>query len=203
MKDQKTTKEIKLLVLGEAGVGKTSIIQKFATNTFEEKLTATIGIDFLSKKIKYKNKTYQFRLIDTAGQERFHHIIDSYYHMGDVFFVVFDLTNEDSLNAITKWIDEIKEKRGDPDPKIIIIGNKDDLKDKQINKEIIEKQLENHKNRIYIKTSAKKNINIQEAFEAMIDLLEPDDNSNKNKNIILDKNGVKETGNKKKKKFKC
>ena len=196
-------KEIKLLVLGEAGVGKTSIIQKFATNTFEEKLTATIGIDFLSKKIKYKNKTYQFRLIDTAGQERFHHIIDSYYHMGDVFFVVFDLTNEDSLNAISKWIDEIKEKRGDPDPKIIIIGNKDDLKDKQINKEIIEKQLENHKNRIYIKTSAKKNINIQEAFEAMIDLLEPDDNSNKNKNLILDKNGVKENGNKKKKKFKC
>ena len=203
MKDQKTTKEIKLLVLGEAGVGKTSIIQKFATNTFEEKLTATIGIDFISKKMKFKNKTYQFRLIDTAGQERFHHIIDSYYHMGDVFFVVFDLTNEDSLNAITKWIDEIKEKRGDPDPKIIIIGNKDDLKDKQINKEIIEKQLENHKNRIYIKTSAKKNINIQEAFEAMIDLLEPDDNSNKNKNITLDKNGVKENGNKKKKKFKC
>ena len=196
-------KEIKLLVLGEAGVGKTSIIQKFATNTFEEKLTATIGIDFLSKKIKYKNKTYQFRLIDTAGQERFHHIIDSYYHMGDVFFVVFDLTNENSLNAITKWIDEIKEKCDNPDPKIIIIGNKDDLKDKQINKDIIEKQLENHKNRIYIKTSAKKNINIQEAFEAMIDLLEPDDNSNKNKNLILDKNGVKENGNKKKKKFKC
>ena len=196
-------KEIKLLVLGEAGVGKTSIIQKFATNTFEEKLTATIGIDFLSKKMKYKNKNYQFRLIDTAGQERFHHIIDSYYHMGDVFFVVFDLTNENSLNAITKWIEEIKEKCVTPDPKIIIIGNKDDLKDKQINKDIIEKQLENHKNRIYIKTSAKKNINIQEAFEAMIDLLEPDDNSNKNKNITLDKNGVKENGNKKKKKFKC
>ena len=64
--------------------------------------------------------------------------------MGNGFFVVFDLTNEDSLNAIKDWIEEIKEKCQDPEPKLIILGNKEDLKKNRIDKDIIEKQLENY-----------------------------------------------------------
>jgi hypothetical protein len=99
-----------------------------------------------------------------------------HYHLAEGFFIVFDLTNENSLNSIQYWIDSIKEHSNES--KFIILGNKDDLKDKKMSDEVINdeldkiKQSENNKNIIYLKTSAKKNKNIIEAFHAMIDLIE-------------------------------
>ena len=199
MKGVKSGKLIKIVLLGQTGVGKTSIIRRFVDNKFEDKISATIAIDYEMKPMEYKKKSYQIQIFDTAGQERFKNIKEAYYRMGNGFFVVFDLTNEDSLNAIKDWIEEIKEKCQDPEPKLIILGNKEDLKKNRIDKDIIEKQLENYKNKIYIKTSAKTNINIKQAFEKMIDLLEIDFNKEikeemeekkelkKNKRITLNK----------------
>ena len=186
MTDIKLTKinNYKLLLLGDTNVGKTSIFERFIKGTFTEIKGASIGIDFETKPFKYKNTNYTIDLYDTAGQERFRSITKVYYKNGEGYFIVFDLTNENSLNSIQYWVDSIKEHL--QEPKFIILGNKDDLKDKKISDEIINNELnkirqsENNKDIIYLKTSAKKNTNIKKAFEKMIDLIE-------NNNIIQDK----------------
>ena len=90
-------KEIKLLLLGESNVGKTSIFNRYIYNKITKNTASSIGVDFETKIINYKNQNYKIRLFDTAGQERFQSITYNYYHMGDGFLIVFDLTNEHSL----------------------------------------------------------------------------------------------------------
>ena len=203
--------EYKLLLLGDTNVGKTSIFESFIKGTFKENQSASIGVDFETKIFKYKNTNYTIHLYDTAGQERFRAITEGFYHFGKGYFIVFDLTNENSLNSIQYWIDSIKEHS--QVSKYIILGNKDDLKGKKISDEIINnvlnklKQSENNKNIIYLKTSAKKNKNITKAFETMIDLIENENNTQNeqepepeqehhlkaNSNIKLDKNRHKKS----------
>ena len=137
--DIKKIKEIKLLLLGESNVGKTSIFNKYIYNRNATLSASSIGVDFETKIINYKNKKYKISLFDTAGQERFHSITHSYYHLGDGFLIVFDLTNEHSLNKVKDWIESLNDKV--KDSKFMIIGNKCDLKDKLIPENIIENQL--------------------------------------------------------------
>jgi len=176
MKNEKKMIDIRLILLGDAGVGKTSIMEKFAKNKYEDTKATTIGIKYETKIIKCKDKSYKIHLYDTAGQEKYKSIISSYYRLGKGFFVVFDLTSESSLNSVQNWIKEIQEKSPEPDPIIIILGNKNDLENIRISEDIIKKKLENYNNKIYIETSAKANTNITHAFEQMIDLIEKDDN---------------------------
>ena len=176
MKNEKKMKEIKLILLGDAGVGKTSIMERISKNKYEDTKDTTIGIKYETKIIKYKDKSYKIHLYDTAGQEKYKSIISGFYRLGKGFFVVFDLTNESSLNSVQNWIKEIQEKSLESDPIIIILGNKNDLENIRISEDIIEKKLENYNNKIYIETSAKAGTNIAHAFEQMIDLMEKDDN---------------------------
>ena len=170
--DTEVPKEIRLLLLGESNVGKTSIFNRYIYNKITKNTASLIVVDFETKIINYKNQNYKIRLFDTAGQERFQSITYNYYHMGDGFLIVFDLTNEHSLNRIKDWIESLKDKV--KDSKFLIIGNKCDLKDKFIPENIIESQLKDYikdKNLFY-KTSALKNININEIFEIMIEYIE-------------------------------
>ena len=168
--------DINLILLGDAGVGKTSIMQRISKNKYEDTKDPTIGIKSETKIIKYKDKNYRIQLLDTAGQEKFKSIISGFYRLGKGFFVVFDLSNENSLNSVHDWVKEIREKSPDPDPIIIILGNKNDLQNIRISDDIIEKKLENYKNQIYIETSAKENTNITHAFEQMIELIAKENN---------------------------
>ena len=205
--EKEKPKEFKILLLGESDVGKTSIFKRYLFNNYEEKMMSTIGVELETKILNYNNKNYSITLIDTTGQERFKSITKSYYHMGDGFFIVFDLTNEDSLNAIEEWIDSIRENK--ENPKIIILGNKDDLKKNRISEEIINNQLEKYKNMIFIKTSAKTNHNIKEAIKKMIDLLENNINieklheENKEKKEKKDNITLSKKNFKKNKKERC
>ena len=178
------TKELKILLLGDSGVGKTSIFQRYLEKKYKDNLSATVGVDFVTKEVKYKNDKYIIHIFDTAGQERFKSITSSYYNLSDYFFVVFDLTNENSLIAISNWIQELKETK--ENPKYIILGNKDDLKNIQISDEKIKEVLDKLdiikiNNEQFIRVSAKSGKNIEKAFNTMIDL--SNDNININENI--------------------
>ena len=196
--------EIKILLLGESNVGKTSIFNRFISNTFDKNGGSTIGVDFETKILAYKNKKYSIRLFDTAGQERFRSITQNYYHMGDAFLFVFDLSNEHSFKSIPGWIESVKESI--ENPKFIILANKDDLKDKEkLSDEVINSELGKYN---IIKTSALKNINIAEAFEHMINLVVYNTFDIKNEKLIennqLSKNNSFRINKKKKRKgMKC
>ena len=169
---EQIAKEIRILLLGESSVGKTSIFNRYIYDKMDKNVSSSIGVDFETKTIKYRNKKYKIRLFDTAGQERFQSITHSYYHMGDGFLIVFDLTNEHSLNKIQDWIESLQENV--EDCKFLIIGNKCDLEDKLISDDDINTKLKdyNKDKKLLYKTSALKNINIKEVIEKMIDYIE-------------------------------
>ena len=197
MSNPKKQNLIKILLLGESNVGKTTIFQRLCDATVDKNSISTIGVEFKVKNYKYNNKDYQIQLFDTAGQERFKSITEAYYRMGDAFFFVFDLTNQDSLNALDDWINKVNETI--ENPLYIILGNKDDLKE-QIPKETIENFINKYKDRNipFIKTSAWKNKNIDKAFETIIDIFE------KKSNIVnYEERPITITKNKKDKKIQC
>ena len=205
MKDDKKIEEIKILLLGDSGVGKTSIFKRYTNYEFKGNYNSSIGVDFQTKIIERKKKKYKLHIFDTAGQERFRSITKSYFNMGEYFFVIFDLTNQNSLNSIPIWVEQIQEIK--ENPIFIILGNKKDLKNKLISDEEIYEVLEtinkntfevNDKN--FLKVSAKEGKNIDEAFDIMIDLYEL--NVNNNQNVVENENETEKPKNKDNKKLK-
>ncbi|XP_061559453.1 ras-related protein Rab-6A isoform X4 [Phycodurus eques] len=122
-------RKFKLVFLGEQSVGKTSLITRFMYDSFDNTYQATIGIDFLSKTMYLEDRTIRLQLWDTAGQERFRSLIPSYIRDSAAAVVVYDITNVNSFQQTTKWIDDVRTERGS-DVIIMLVGNKTDLADK-------------------------------------------------------------------------
>ena len=113
--------EYKILLIGDSDSNKTPIFYKIIYGKSYKPTLSTIGVDFESKNFIYKNKKYSIKLFDIAGQERFRSIRKAYWHMGNGFFVVFNLSNEQSLYSIKEWIDSIEKEI--QNPKIVILGH--------------------------------------------------------------------------------
>ncbi|KAI5187752.1 Ras-related protein Rab-13 [Nematocida homosporus] len=120
--------QLKLLIIGESGVGKTSILQRFIENVFKKGFTSTIGIDFRSKRIKVDGVEVELQIWDTAGQERFFSITKSYYRGSDGIFLTFDISSENSFRSTEKWMAAIRSKVDENVP-IFLLANKKDLID--------------------------------------------------------------------------
>ena len=179
----KQKNNFKIIILGESNVGKTTIFHRFIGDKILNN-TATVGVEFKIKEFIYNNNKYTIQLYDTAGQERFRCVTQAYYRIGDGYFVVFDLSNKDSLDSVKYWIQSIIDMTQSHN--IIILGNKDDIQ-QQISDDIIKKTIEQF-NIKYIKTSALKNKNISQAFEEMIKLIKKNNNNKKeNESIPLSK----------------
>ena len=167
--------DIKILLVGETDVGKTSIFERFLHNKFTEKMSASTSGEIENKQFKYKKNVYNIDLYDTAGQERFRSTFTNYFKVVQGIFVIFDLTNENSFKAIKGWLELIKVNA--PSAKIIFLGNKADLKEKiEMTKEDIEAKLKESENLvnneiIYYEISAKKDKNIKKAIQKMISLI--------------------------------
>ena len=164
--------EYSIILIGESTVGKTTFFNKFIFDKKKYNYISTISVDFETKAIEYNNKKYLITLYDTAGQERFKSITQAYFHMADGFFIMFDLTNEHSLNAVKNWIETVQ--FDNKNNIFLILGNKDDL-DNKISDDDINEALGNYKN-LLLKTSAIQNINIHEAFAKLIDMIEDEGN---------------------------
>ena len=162
--------EYKIILIGDINSNKTKIFKKMMYNniSFIEPNT-TIEVDFETKNITYKNKKYSITLQDTASQERFRGITKSYFHMGDGFFIVFNLSNRQSLESIEEWINSIKEDI--QNPKIVILGH-ETQSNNNIPDNIINQYLNCYPEYKFLKVSAEKNKNINEALYSMIDTIE-------------------------------
>ncbi|KAI3630876.1 hypothetical protein MIR68_012311 [Amoeboaphelidium protococcarum] len=157
-------RKFKLVFLGEQSVGKTSLITRFMYDTFDNAYQATIGIDFLSKTMYLEDKTIRLQLWDTAGQERFRSLIPSYIRDSSVAVIVYDLTNRQSFSNTTKWIDDVRNERGN-DVIIVLVGNKTDLNEKRQITEEEGQQKAKEYGVMFIETSAKAGHNVKMLFK--------------------------------------
>ena len=146
----------KIIFVGDAGVGKTTIINRINDNEFQSSYDATIGVDFWPKKINFRGNEITLQIWDTAGQERYRGLIPSYVRNSSIVFIVFDITNRKTFESIPKWIELIKSIEKNI---LVLIGNKEDLKEKR---EVEEKEGEDlaKENEIaYYELSAKRDNN--------------------------------------------
>ncbi|XP_032834457.1 ras-related protein Rab-6A-like [Petromyzon marinus] len=163
-------RKFKLVFLGEQSVGKTSLITRFMYDSFDNTYQATIGIDFLSKTMYLEDRTIRLQLWDTAGQERFRSLIPSYIRDSAAAVVVYDITNVNSFQQTTKWIDDVRTERGG-DVVIVLVGNKTDLVEKrQIPFEEGEQKAKDL-NVMFIETSAKTGYNVKQMFRRVASAL--------------------------------
>ncbi|KAK7796779.1 hypothetical protein U0070_003683 [Myodes glareolus] len=133
-------------------------------------MSATIGIDFLSKTMYLEDRTVRLQLWDTAGQERFRSLIPSYIRDSTVAVVVYDITNLNSFQQTSKWIDDVRTERGS-DVIIMLVGNKTDLADKrQITIEEGEQRAK-ELSVMFIETSAKTGYNVKQLFRRVASAL--------------------------------
>ena len=162
-------KVIRITMLGDSAVGKTSLISQFLTQNFDENYLTTIGKDKLEKKVVMKDGN-EIKLIiwDTAGQERFHSIATSTIKGSHGIILTFDLTKRSSFNSLESWLNDIKENSNEVP--VIIFGNKCDLfENYEVENEEAKKFAKEH-NLQYFETSAKQNVNVQEGFNSIAEI---------------------------------
>ncbi|MBW0517501.1 hypothetical protein O181_057216 [Austropuccinia psidii MF-1] len=118
--------QVKLVLLGEAAVGKSSVVLRFVQNDFQENKEPTIGAAFLTQKCRLEDKVIKFEIWDTAGQERFHSLAPMYYRNAQAAVVAYDVTKSSSLEKAKTWVKELQ-RQGNQNIVIALIGNKIDL----------------------------------------------------------------------------
>ena len=163
---------IKIALLGDSCVGKTSLIRRFVEDRFEDNFISTIGVDYFEKKVMINNKQINLVIQDTSGEERFKSLSKTYYKNADGIIFVFDVTNKESFSqGIKYWLTESDNEKGENNYKKILVGNKSDLKDmRKVNKETAEKYSEN-RNMKYFETSAKTGENVDLIFKELVELI--------------------------------
>lgn len=156
----------KVLLLGDAGVGKTSLMWRFSDDVFNQTYISTIGIDFKLRTIDVEGKKVRLQVCDTAGQERFHAISVSYYRTAVGIMLVYDITRRRSFENIAKWLRNIDE-HAQEDVVKLLIGNKCDMQQPRDVKREEGEMLADEYDMSFFETSAKENESIDEAFECI------------------------------------
>eukprot|EP01083_Nonionella_stella_P194406 717093_1 len=158
---------LKIIVLGESGVGKTAILQQYINKTFSEEHKTTIGADFFTKKLDIGRNLITLQIWDTAGQERFQSLGRAFYRGANACILVFDITSKHSFEKLADWKSQFEEINTIPTHvtfPFLLIGNKSDLSDQR---EITANQATNYARTHdieYFETSALNGNNIKDAI---------------------------------------
>ena len=172
----------KVILIGDASVGKTNILSKYLRNEFDANSKSTVGVEFGSKSLEIDNNKIKLQIWDTAGQERYRSITNAYYKGAKGAILVYDITRKITFDNIDKWIPDLK--ANGEDVNIILIGNKSDLENqREVSEEDGKQKAEMYK-LAFMETSALNGSNIDKAFQ---ELIEEVYNSNRN-NFIKDAN---------------
>ena len=168
MEDEKKEKEqIILFILGNSQVGKTSFITKYDKNAFNENYISTVGVDFIKRDIKLPGgEEIRILLYDTAGQERYKSISFNLIKKADGVLLMYDITKRVTFDAISIWIEKIKEEKGDFP--LVLIGNKCDLTEKREIPEEEGQKLSENNGFTFIETSCKDGTNIEESIKILV-----------------------------------
>ena len=153
----------KIIFVGDASTGKTSIINRIIDNPFNDNYEVSIGIDFMSKNIRFRGQNIKIQIWDSAGQEKYKGLIPSYVRNSSIVFIVYDVSNRSSFDNVPNWISFVKniEKT-----KMILVGNKTDLQREVQTYE--GEELSKNEEMLFFECSAKSNDNIKNLFYSSI-----------------------------------
>uniref|UniRef100_A0A8C4QKE6 small monomeric GTPase n=1 Tax=Eptatretus burgeri TaxID=7764 RepID=A0A8C4QKE6_EPTBU len=172
---------LKLLALGDSGVGKTSFLHQYTDGTFRTKFIATVGIDFKEKRLVYQAKgsegvtgrSYRIhlQLWDTAGQERFRSLTTAFFRDAMGFLLLFDLTNRQSFLNVRSWMDQLSTHAYCERPDVVLCGNKADLENARVVSARQARELALSFGIPYLETSAASGANVTAAMQILLDLV--------------------------------
>ena len=161
----------KLLMLGDASVGKTSLTHRYITGVFVDSPRLTIGVDFFSKKLRLADeKKVKLQIWDFGGEERFRFLLPTYSKGSNAALFLYDLTSQKTLESLPLWIDIVRKNAGNIP--IFLIGSKNDLQDhRKVSKEAANEYATKYLCAKNLELSAKTGDNVEESFALITDLL--------------------------------
>ncbi|KAI7851382.1 ras family-domain-containing protein [Circinella umbellata] len=156
---------IKYIIVGDSGVGKSCLLLQFTDRRFYSGRELTIGVEFGTKFITVDDKQVKLQIWDTAGQESFRSITQSYYRGAAGALLVYDISRRESFEHIPTWLADVR-KHANPHTTIMLLGNKNDLdsRKRQVTTEEAQRFAEENDIPLFMETSAKSAENVEEAF---------------------------------------
>ena len=183
----------KLLIVGDPGVGKSSIMMRYVGEDYKECTTGTVGLDFRIRIIKLNGVRVRLQIWDSAGHERYRPLTTTYYRGSDGILIVYDVTEDQTFEHVASWIEEV-DRFTDKDVPKIVVGNKCDLNTRiSVDNDRAGEYAKNN-GMFQFQTSAKSSENIEKAFEHLVSMMIgremalAKNNPDRTKSIILDDN---------------
>ncbi|KAI9323309.1 P-loop containing nucleoside triphosphate hydrolase protein [Dichotomocladium elegans] len=166
----KETTTLKLLLIGDSGVGKSSLLLRLIDDDFlpPEEAAATIGVDFRMSTMEIDGKTYKLTIWDTAGQERFRTLTSSYYRGAQGVILVYDVTKRESFDNLKMWWNEVETYTPSSEVVKMVVGNKVDKESSRVVSFKEGGAFARKMGTLFIECSAKANIGVREAFEELV-----------------------------------
>ena len=153
----------KYIIIGDAAVGKSNLLLRYAHGQFKPEYQLTIGVEFGAKNVQIGEKVYRIQIWDTAGQENFRSITRAYYKNSVCALVVYDISSRESFNNVSSWIDDCRNQS----PKtiyMVLVGNKEDLSERRQVTFEEGQELAESKGMLFFETSAKTGKNVEDIF---------------------------------------
>ncbi|KAH0791227.1 ras-related protein RABA2a [Histomonas meleagridis] len=158
---------LKIVLIGDSGVGKTNLLSRFTRDQFNPESKSTIGVEFATKTMEVEGKTVKAQIWDTAGQERYRAITSAYYRGAIGALLLYDISAALTFNSLPRWLQELRE-NADSNIVVMLVGNKCDLSELRAVTTEEGIGFSKSENLLFIETSARQNSNVQEAFTTLI-----------------------------------
>ncbi|OHT02963.1 Ras-related protein RABA1c [Tritrichomonas foetus] len=169
---------IKVILIGDSGVGKSNLLLRWAKNEFMPDSAPTIGVEFATRTIRVerggREKVVKVQIWDTAGQEKFRSVTSAYYRGAYGALLVYDITSTTSFQNLDSWLTEIRENNFDPSGEnmsVVLVGNKSDLQDLRAVSIEEAEDFSKANNIHFLETSGKESTNVDEAFKELVEMI--------------------------------
>ncbi|XP_048416761.1 ras-related protein Rab-18-like isoform X1 [Stegostoma tigrinum] len=159
---------LKILIIGESGVGKSSLLLRFTDDTFDSEIGSTIGVDFKVKTMKFDDNSIKLAIWDTAGQERFRTLTPSYYRGAQGVILVYDVTRRETFGKLDNWLNELETFSTKHGIVKMLVGNKIDKKNREVDRSEGLRFARKH-SMLFIEASAKTCDGVDCAFEEVVE----------------------------------
>ena len=206
MSDDKKEKEVKVILLGDSGVGKSCIINRYINNAYDPNIESTLGSNACTKLVEKKNISYILNLWDTTGQEKYHSITNLFIKGSNIVILVYSINSLSSFEGLDFWYKSVQEKLEGENYVLAVVGSKSDLieEEEEVVSEEEAKKFAKEKNSIFKLVSSKEDPEgINNLFDTLLDELIKNDYLTENKSYVINRRNHRDGKKEKKKKICC